>query len=349
MVYHVLSIETPSARVLGKLRKGKKVRIMKGTGMCLVVHPSRFNPITRSFNKGKAHTLELTQQEIAINKNPHAEELVSIDEDYGEDMEKMFGKGLFDDIRGGFERFGRAAAPVADKAGRVLLPVAKQIAKEGLNQLAEQAPDIGAAALTGLALYAGQPELVPFAQQVGRQGGKALGDLARDEGGKQIDSYNPYEPRRPRREPRMDPREPRMEPSMPEEYDLPLPPRRNQPPSRGTATNPLTVKPKSLADYSVDELGMEIARRRGGYSSPLDTSGGKRVLAPYTSAVGQGLGSGLYAQSRGRGIEKSSVSILGNLVRGGSLPPALQSQPYASNFQMASRLPPQYAQLIKSG
>jgi hypothetical protein len=107
----------------------------------------------------------------------------------------------------------------------------------------------------------------------------------------------------------------------------------------------MSVKSKSLADYSVDELGMEIARRQGGYSTPLDKSGGKQVLSPYVSAVGQGLGNGLYAQSSGRG----SVGIHGTLVRGGNLPPALQSQPYASNFQMAARLPPAYAQLIKSG
>ena len=328
----MISIERPSARVLGKMRKGKKVRIMKGDGMQLVIHPSRINAVSRCFNKDKGHTIELTQQELALNRSA-----------------KMEGSGIFDDIRGGFEKIGEAVTPIAIETGKVLLPVAKQVAKQGLEEFANRAPDIGASALSGLALYAGQPELVPLAQQIGRQGGKALGNLARDEGNKLVDSYNPFE-EQPMIEsmPQLEKfRKPEIEPI--EEYDLPLPPRRNQPPSRSSATNPMTVKPKTLSDYSVDELGMEIARRRGGYSSPLDQSGGRRVLAPYTDPVGKGLGAGLYAQSRGRGIEKSSVSILGNLIRGGSLPPALHSQPYASNFQMASRLPPAYAQLIKSG
>jgi hypothetical protein len=211
------------------------------------------------------------------------------------------------------------------------VPVAKQVANQTLDFVAEQAPTIGASALSGLALMAGQPELVPLAQMAGRAGGQALGNLARDEGKKQINSFNPFG-------------EPSVSQAVSEEEqrmisELPLPPKRNAPPSRGTAKS--VMSEKSLADYTEDDLGREISRRRGGYSSPLDSSGGKRVLAPYTDAVGKGL----YA---GRGMEKSSVAIHGNLLRGGGVPPALQSQPYASNFQMASRLPPQYGMLIKS-
>lgn len=315
--FHVLSIAMPSARVLGKLRKGKKVRIMSGTGMQLIVHPSRIDPITRCFNKAKGHTIELTQEEISMNR--------------GAEMEGM---GLFDDIRRGFEDLGEKIKPVADKVGRVALPIAKDLAKKGLDKFADIAPELGASALTGLAMATGNPALIPYAQMAGRAGGKALGGLARDEGKKALDNYNPYA-------------QGQSEQSMEQEQqmiaDLPMPPRRNSPPSRSSITNPMMSK--SLADYSEADLGMEIARRRGGYSSPLDSSGGKKVLSPYVSAVGQGLGAGLYAQARGRGI----VGAGGNLLRGGSLPPALRSQPYASNFIQASRLPPAYSQMIKSG
>ena len=44
--------------------------------------------------------------------------------------------------------------------------------------------------------------------------------------------------------------------------------------------------------------------------------------------------------------ENASIGIHGNLL-GHGLPPALQSQPYSANFQMASRLPPAFAQIIK--
>jgi len=286
---------------------------MSGKGMQIVVHPSRIDPVTRCFTKGKGHTIELTQEEIAMNRET-----------------QMEGTGLFDDIRRGFQDVGRKIAPVADQAGRVLLPVAKDIAKQGLDKFADVAPELGASALSGLAVATGNPALVPYAQMAGRAGGKALGGLARDEGKKALDNYNPYA-------------QGQNEQSAEEIYNLPMPPRRNAPPSRSSVTNPMMNK--SLADYSEADLGMEIARRRGGYSTPLDSSGGKRVLSPYVSAVGQGLGSGLYAQVRGRGV----VGVGGSLLRGGSLPPALQSQPYASNFIQASHLPPAYAQMIRSG
>jgi len=290
---------------------------MKGEGLQLVVHPSRINHITRCFNKDKGLTIELTPQEITMNRSA-----------------EMEGAGLFDDIRRGFEDFGEKIKPVADKVGRVALPIAKKIASEGLDKLAEQAPTIGASALTGLALFAGQPELVPFAQMAGRAGGQALGNLARDEGKKAIGGFDPYGQNAPAQSTQAQAQA--TEDEMISE--LPLPPRRNGPPSRSSNTNPMLPQ-KSLADYSVDDLGIEIARRRGGYSSPLDSSGGKKTLAPYVSPVGQGL----YAQARG------IVGVGGNLIRGGSLPPAMESQPYASNFVMASRLPPAYAQLIRSG
>jgi len=83
MDFRVVSIKRPSARVLGKMRKGKPCRICRGEGMQIVIHPERFNHITRAFDKDKAHTLEMSPQEINANR--------------------MAGSGLFDDIRGGFE------------------------------------------------------------------------------------------------------------------------------------------------------------------------------------------------------------------------------------------------------
>ena len=111
-----------------------------------------------------------------------------------------------------------------------------------------------------------------------------------------------------------------------------------------------------LSSLATDQIETELARRRGGgYSTPFDESGGKQVLSKYTDAVGA-VGQGLYAQGgqgrglrgRSRGVEKGSVGIHGNLI-GYGMPPALMSQPYSSNFQMASRLPPAFAPIIHSG
>lgn len=337
MTHTIVSIAHPSPRVLGKLRKGGRVRIMKGEGMNLIVSADRYNPITKSFNKGKAYTIELTPAEIEANMNPPAE------------VGAMEGAGLFDDIKRGFQKVGKVLAPVAKEVGREVLPVAKDLAKKGVGELAKYAPEIGStlgsSALSGLALLAGQPELVPLAMtagsQLGKAGGKALGGLAQKEVNKRIDRFDPYGEQRG-----------------------------NAPPSRrpdatavqqiiNTASSPVGMANLSqyLHSLTTEDIEMELARRRGGgYSTPFDTSGGKQVLSQYTDAVGQGLGSGLYAQGRARGIrsrmkgvkESASIGIHGNLL-GHGLPPALQSQPYASNFQMASRLPPAYASMIKQG
>lgn len=344
MTHSIVSIAHPSPRVLGKLRKGGRVRIMSGSGMNLVVSADKYNPITKSFNKGKAYTLQLSPAEIEANMNPPAE---------------MEGTGLFDSIKKGFNKtfskenmreVGKVATKVGNVVGKEVLPVAKDLAKKGVAELAKHAPEVGAtlgaSALSGLALLAGQPELVPIAgtmgSQLGRAGGKALGGLAQKEANKRIDRFDPYHEQRG-----------------------------NAPPSRrsdtteyqqvvNTANSPLAMANLSqyLHSLTTEDIETELARRRGGgYSTPFDESGGRQVLSQYTEPVGRGLGSGLYAQGRARGIrsgiksagrEVASMGIHGNLL-GHGLPPALQSQPYASNFQMASRLPPAFASVIKSG
>lgn len=339
MVFQTIGIDQPSPRVLGKLRKGSKVRILNGSGLSLIVHAERFNPITKSFNKGKAYTIALTPAEIEANINPPAE------------MGEMAGKGLFTKASVGLvkagKKMGKTLKPVGVAVGKEVLPVGKAIAKEGVKEMAKYAPVVGAqlgsSALTGLALMAGQPELVPVAQTVGsklgKAGGKAVGDAVSKKANQEIDSYDPFNQQAPSR---------------------------NAPPSRrpdatqyqqivNTASSPVGRANMSqyLQSLTNEEIELELARRRGGgYGTAFDRSGGKQVLAQYTEPVGQGL----YASGRGSGLhsrvkgfkEKASVGVHGNLL-GYGLPPALQSQANSSNFVMASRMPPAYASLIKQG
>lgn len=343
MSFRVIEIAHPTPRVLGKLRKGGRVRVCSGTGMNIIVSASKYNPITKSFGKGKAYTMALTPEEINANMNvPEGVE--------------MTGKGLWDDIKSGF------------KTGvKLIAPTIKGLAKQGVSELAKRAPQLGAtigsSALSGLALMAGQPELVPLAMKagasLGEKAGKALGGYAEKKAVERIDRFNPYAEQRG-----------------------------NAPPSRAPDTNMLSassplnsaVGTANLGSYlsslKLSELEGEIARRRGGYSTPYDDSGGRRVLAPYTDPVGRGLADmkvgrriggfaslspmakeqlamkGITAENygmRGKGVrEKGSVGIHGNLL-GMGLPPALMSQPYSANFQMASRLPPAFAPVFHSG
>ena len=108
----------------------------------------------------------------------------------------MEGHGLFDKVKKGAKKVGKslspvgkALAPIVKEIGRDILPFAKEQAKHSATQLAQYAPQIGstlgASALSGLAMYAGQPELVPLATEigskVGKAGGKKLGKMGEKE------------------------------------------------------------------------------------------------------------------------------------------------------------------------
>jgi len=91
---HQLEIDASPSQIR-KLIKGHKVRVKRGKGLCLTVHPNTYNIASRSFNKGKGTQLQLTQEEIRANYAPAPDQDVQED-DY--DMETS-GAGIFDDMR----------------------------------------------------------------------------------------------------------------------------------------------------------------------------------------------------------------------------------------------------------
>ncbi len=90
-----------------KLRKGvairlaKKNRAMEGKGIVLLVHPHKYNVITKAFDSGRGKQFELDEEEMQVNKNP---DMVDDDEVKAE----MSGSGLFGDIKKGFKKAGKA-------------------------------------------------------------------------------------------------------------------------------------------------------------------------------------------------------------------------------------------------
>ena len=128
MELHTVSIAKPSARVLGKMKRGETVRVTKGMGMNLIVNPATYNDITKTFNKGKGLHIALSPEEIHHNR----------------------GRGVFDKIKS-----------VASKVGSVAKPMAKaglKIAKPFIKDAAHNAIATGSAAL-----IASNPELAPLA------------------------------------------------------------------------------------------------------------------------------------------------------------------------------------------
>lgn len=51
-----------------KIKKGLPVRVKKGTGFNLLVHPSTYNIVSKSFNKGLGAQISLSPEEIQMNK-----------------------------------------------------------------------------------------------------------------------------------------------------------------------------------------------------------------------------------------------------------------------------------------
>jgi len=90
-----------------KLRKGVSVRLasknraMEGKGTVMLVHPHKYNVLTKAFDTGRGKQFKLDEEEIEVNKNP---EMVDDDEVKAE----MSGSGLFDDVKKGFKKAGKA-------------------------------------------------------------------------------------------------------------------------------------------------------------------------------------------------------------------------------------------------
>ena len=67
MPYHEISIKTPSASQLAKMRNGQSFRIARGNGIRLVVDSDRIKDIGNKFLKDKKHTMTMTMDEIKHN------------------------------------------------------------------------------------------------------------------------------------------------------------------------------------------------------------------------------------------------------------------------------------------
>jgi hypothetical protein len=63
---HRIQIDA-SPHQLRKLRKGHAVRVKKGEGFELLVHPNTYNLVSRSFNKNKGTQLKLSPEELEAN------------------------------------------------------------------------------------------------------------------------------------------------------------------------------------------------------------------------------------------------------------------------------------------
>jgi len=309
-----------SKKQLSKLRNGHKVRItpaMEGEGFNLIIHPDRYNVISKTFNKGKGMEIQLSPEEIMVNQQsaPHLE-----------------GSGIFGDK---FDRFvertiGKKAKDKIYKGADML----KAPIKQGIDKIAQYAPELGSSALSGLALASGQPELVPLAGALGHK----LGSLAGSKGSTIAKDY----------------------------LDHPSNYQKRFTSNVGGTRNP--IAPSTLAgQVNQNELFNNLNEHLGTNFGALSKANMLNALAHMDRSkmtaeqialehqLGDetAFGSGLYAGGgslRRHRREVASIGTNSSFVGTQShLPPALMSQPFSANFQFQHTLPPAYQKFSKGG
>ena len=164
-----------SNRQLSKLRNGHPVRIKKGTGFNLVVHPENYNLVSRAFTKNKGVQIKLTPEEIETNKTispeEHEELVENIDDNLFTHLPFAEGGGIFKKIKKALYSKG------AKKVGRELKPLTRALKSAGKEALHEQIAD---AHMRGVDRYGDDDHgarIVNAAAQVAhrRVGGMGLG------------------------------------------------------------------------------------------------------------------------------------------------------------------------------
>jgi hypothetical protein len=90
-----LQIDASPAQ-MKRLHKGRRVRVKKGTGFELLVHPTTYNMVSRTFNKGKGSEIQLSPEEIAMNQG--IRKAIS-PEAHNPSLQPKVGAGIGDDIR----------------------------------------------------------------------------------------------------------------------------------------------------------------------------------------------------------------------------------------------------------
>jgi hypothetical protein len=143
MDHHIITIDASTPQ-LSKLRRGLPVRIKKGKGFNLLVHPETYRLVSRAFARDKGAEVALSPEEIEANRGFSPEQHAALRETQPE----MAGKGIFG------KKFDRALKKagikkLAYKVGDVLKPHAKNLITAGMTA--------GATALGAM-----QPELIPI-------------------------------------------------------------------------------------------------------------------------------------------------------------------------------------------
>ena len=142
---HVISVQGSNAQK-SKLRNGHKVRIKHGAGFNVIVSPNTYHIVSRAFQKNKGISLQLSPDELAMNRSPSPEMQQAI---MGH-TQHMVIPGVMDHINVGGRGLGTGIGDFFKDIGnkiqggfqtvkeKVFDPVYKPIEKAVINPIKEQ-------------------------------------------------------------------------------------------------------------------------------------------------------------------------------------------------------------------
>jgi hypothetical protein len=318
MVHSIVHIKA-SPKQLSKLRNGHKVRVspvMEGEGFNLIVHPSNYDIISRSFSKNKGVNIQLSPEEILSNKGVSPEQHQEIKKQ----NDAMSGKGIFGKKFDDFveRKLGKKEKDMLYKTADKLKPTLKS----AINKASEYAPQLGAEALSALAVASGNPELVPIVAPMGYKAGEYVGK----KGAKYATDY----------------------------LDNPRKYQHHQTNAGGPRNS---IAPSTLAGQaSQNELLNEMNKELGTNVGVLQRAGLANAQAHMNrSEMSKGAFEARENQGNafGNGLGRRERGSVGRGARFVShqthLPPALMSQPFSANFQFQHTLPPAFQKFSKGG
>jgi hypothetical protein len=351
-MHHIKIKASPNQ--LSKLRNGHKVRIVKGEGCNLIVHPETYSIVSRAFAKNNGVNVQSNPQELAINKQysylspeEHRKQQEAVPA--MADIPPAMGKGIYK-CKGGKLT---GAIKALDKIGQTVAPkILDKVVDKGIDY-----------ALGGSIKGCGKKSILDFLIDLGAKHGEKAVEKYISEGGRINGRGNIHDTLG----------------KMVKGLTI-----AGRPIERVTGVNPYDVA-NPIAEYIAPEIekglyggpegnpwrGAGIRRGKGyGISAKeaLHQSGlgnlsanqiydkleeasiyGRRQLEPYHHYITDALG----PRSRGQGTQHSqgSPNFGGrqSILHNGYQPPALISQPLSANFQMQHFLPPQYQQHFFTG
>ena len=309
----LLSVKRPSDKVISRLRNGHAVRLMKGTGLDLMMKPHKISQMMKKFAIGKGVQLSLDPDELSQNRS------VSGSGIFGKKADKAFKKA---GIKKAVYKVGAALKPLAKEALG-----AAEMAAMSYGVPPSIASKIGATANQ----YLDDPKSLQGKKglkELGKRGLSVASDLA--EYGAEYAGIDPAQIAE-------------VKAGIKQAKEM-----RKSAKSMGSMSAPsMGSMRESASNAAADALVARIKARyptagQGLYAGRgLGMGMGSDDECGCKSRCGCGmLGYGLMKSVKplrrvvDRGIQGSKSLILG-----GALPPALQSQPYSENYQFQFTIP----------